>query len=170
MKCGGTDKEIKKRSLCFDLFVGSAASYAYELAPPNVAVSSSGDTMKVTTNVDPMTTEVIKPDSGLPSPQQGDIITTDKELEGEVGEANQQQNHGRLTKTVTLTNGNRGAYHDDRPGKVIVNGISKSMKVETPPGDLIVTNGDSNHSAPKKLQDKTDSTASRASRYLLISN
>lgn len=148
---------------CFDLFVGSPASYAYELAPPYGAVWISGDTMKVTTNVDPMTTEAIKPESGLPSPQQGDIITTDKELEGEVGEANQQQqNHCCLTKTVTLTNGNRGTYHDDRPGKAIVNG--------TPPGDLIVTNGDSNHSAPKKLQDKTDSTASRALRYLLILN
>ncbi|XP_023708397.1 guanine nucleotide exchange factor for Rab-3A isoform X2 [Cryptotermes secundus] len=119
--------------------------------------------MKVTTNVDPMTTEAIKPESGLPLPQQGDIITTDKEVEGEVGEANQQQqNHGRLTKTVTLTNGNKETYHGDRPGKTIFNGISKSLKVEDPHGDFIVTNGDSNHSAPKKLQDKTDSTASKA--------
>jgi hypothetical protein len=127
--------------------------------------------MKVTTNVDPMMTEAIKPDSGLPLLQQGDIITTDKELEGEVGEANQQQqNHGCLTKIVNLTNGNRGTYHDDRPGKAIVNGISKSVKVEAPPDDLIVTNGDGSHLAPKKVQDKTDSTASRAPRYLLILN
>jgi lipoprotein-anchoring transpeptidase ErfK/SrfK len=155
---------------CFDLFVGSVASNAHELAPPNVAVWSLGDTMKVTTTVDPMTTEAIKPASGLPSPQQSDITTTNKELE-EVNEANQQQqNHGCLAKTVTLPNGNRATYQDDRPGKAIVNGISKSMKVETPPGDLIVTNGDSNHSAPKKLQDKTDSTTSRAPRYLLILN
>jgi hypothetical protein len=126
--------------------------------------------MKVTTTVGPMTTEAIQPASGLPSPQ-GDIITTNKELEVEVGEANQQQrSHGHLAKIVTLTNGNRGAYHDDRPGKAIVNGISKSVKVETPLGDLRVTNGDSSHSAPKKLQDKTDATASREPRYLLILN
>jgi glycine cleavage system H lipoate-binding protein len=152
---------------CFDLFVGSVARYACELAPPNVVVWTSGDTMKVTT-VDPMTTEAIKPVSGLPLPQQGDIITTN-ELEVEVGEVNQQQqNHGHLAKIVTLTNGSGGTYHDDKPGKAIVNGISKSMKVETPPGDLIVTNGDSSHSAPKKLQDKTDSTASRAPRYFFF--
>jgi hypothetical protein len=155
---------------CFDLFVGSAASYAYELAPPNNAIWISGDTMKVT-DVDPMTTEAIKPENGLPSSQQGDIITTDEELEGEVGEANQQQQKlGCVTKTVILTNGNCGTYHDDRPAKAILNGISKSVKVETPVGDLIVTNGDSNHSVPKKLQDKTDSTASKAPRYLPISN
>jgi hypothetical protein len=153
----------------FGLFAGSVASYAYELAQPNVAICISGDTMKVTTTVGPMATEARKPASGLPSPQ--DIITTNKELEVEVAEANQQQqSHGHPAKIVTLTNGNKGAYHDDRPGKAIVNGISKSMKVETPPGDLRVTNGDINHSAPKKLQDKTDATASREPRYLLLLN
>jgi hypothetical protein len=117
--------------------------------------------MKVTTAVDPMAT-----DAGLPL-RHGDVVMTDEELEVEVGEANQQQqNPGHLAKIVTVTNGRAETYHD-RPGKAIVNGISKSSKVETLPGDLIVANGDSNHSTPKKLQDKTDSADNRSPRYLL---
>jgi hypothetical protein len=117
--------------------------------------------MKVTTAVDPMAT-----DAGLPLRQHGDVVMADEELEVEVGEANQQQqNTGYLAKIVTLINGHVETYHDDRPGKVIVNGISKPINTDTLPGDLIVANGDSNHSTPKKLQDKTDSAANRSTRY-----
>lgn len=147
------------------MFAGSVASYAQELVRPDVAVCTSGDTMKVTATVGPMTTEAVKPANGGPSPQQGSI-TTDEEVEA----TQQQRSHSHLARIVSLTNGNTGAYHDDRPGKPIVNGTSKSLKVESPPGDLRVTNGDSSHSAPKKLQHKTDSTASKEPRYLLISN
>ncbi|XP_069680501.1 guanine nucleotide exchange factor for Rab-3A-like [Periplaneta americana] len=87
--------------------------------------------MKVTTAVDSMATEVIKP-----SPQQGD---DEEEFEVEV-----QQNPGHI---VTLTN---GSYRD---GKPLVNGVAK---------DLIVTNGDSAHSTPRKLQDKTDGVVARS--------
>ena len=87
--------------------------------------------MKVTTAVDPMATEAI-------------VTTDEEELEVEVGEANQQQqqNPAHLAKIVTLTNGNSH--------KPLVNGISNKS-------DLIVTNGDSNHSTPKK----TDAPAPR---------
>lgn len=118
--------------------------------------------MKVTAAVDYMATDAIKPANGLPLPQQDDVITTDEDLEIEVGEANQQQqNPGHLAKIVTLNNGNGGIYREDTPGKGCVNGTSKCMKAEPLPGDLIVANGDSHHSTPRKLQDKTDFTANR---------
>lgn len=117
--------------------------------------------MKVTTAVDPMAT-----DAGLPLRQHGDVVMTDEELEAEVGETKQQQQTaGHLAKIVALTNGSAETYHDS-PGKATVNGISKSSKLETLPGDLVVANGDSNHSTPKKPQDKTDSAANRSPRYL----
>jgi hypothetical protein len=123
--------------------------------------------MKVTAAVDYMATDAIKPANGLPLPQQDDVITTDEDLEIEVGEANQQQqNPGHLAKIVTLNNGNGGIYREDTPGKGCVNGTSKCMKAEPLPGDLIVANGDSHHSTPRKLQDKTDFTANRVLRYI----
>ncbi|XP_021925436.1 guanine nucleotide exchange factor for Rab-3A-like [Zootermopsis nevadensis] len=110
--------------------------------------------MRVTTAVDPMAT-----DAGLPLRQHDDVVMTD---EVEDGEANrQQQNPGHL---ATLTNG-RAETYDDRLGKATVNGISKPSKAETtttPGGDLIVANGNSNHSTPKKLQAKTDSAANQS--------
>jgi len=123
--------------------------------------------MKVTPAVDYMATDSAKPANGLPLPQQADVITTDADLEIEVGEANQQQqNPGHFAKIVTLTNGNGGIYREDKSSKTIVNGTSQCMKAEPLPGDLIVANGDSHHSTPRKLQDKTDFTANRALRYL----
>jgi len=123
--------------------------------------------MKVTTAVDYMATDSVKPANGLPLPQQADVITTDEDLEIQVGEANQQQqNPGHFAKIVTLTNGNGGIYREDKPGKAIVNGTSQCMKAEPLPGDLIVANGDSHHSTPRKLQDKTDFTANQELRYL----
>ena len=145
----------------------SVSSDAYELAPPSFGVWTLGGTMKVTTAVDYMATDSVKPANGLPLPQQADVITTDEDLEIQVGEANQQQqNPGHFAKIVTLTNGNGGIYREDKPGKAIVNGTSQCMKAEPLPGDLIVANGDSHHSTPRKLQDKTDFTANQELRYL----
>jgi len=143
----------------------SFACDAYELAPRSVGTWISGEAMKVTTAVDPMATDAMKPAVGLPLPQQGDVVTSG-ELEVEVCEAKQQQqNPGHVAKIITLTNGNAETYRDDRPGKAIVNGISKPLKVEPLPGDLIVSNVD--HSTSKRLQDKTDSAANRTPRYFL---
>lgn len=140
--------------------LGIFASDVHGLAQPSVGVWTSGDTMRVTTAVDPMAT-----DAGLPLRQHDDVVMTD---EVEDGEANrQQQNPGHL---ATLTNG-RAETYDDRLGKATVNGISKPSKAETtttPGGDLIVANGNSNHSTPKKLQAKTDSAANQSPRYLPI--
>lgn len=145
----------------------SVPSDAYELAPPSFGVWIVAGTMKVTAAVDYMATDSVKPANGLPLPQQADVITTDEDLEIEVGDANQQQqNPGHFAKIVTLTNGNGGVYREDKSGKTTVNGNSKCMKAEPLPGDLIVANGDSHHSTPRKLQDKTDFTANRALRYL----
>jgi hypothetical protein len=150
----------------FYLSTGAGVSSdAHELAPPSVGVWTSGGTMKVTA-VDYMATDAIKPANGLPLPQQGDVITTDDALETEASDASQQQqNPGHLAKTVTLTNGSRGIYCEDKPGKASVNGTSKCMTTEPLPGDLIVANGDSHHSTPRKLQAKTDFIANRAIRY-----
>ena len=83
--------------------------------------------MKVTTAVDAMATEAT-------------VNTDEEEVEVEVGEANKQQQEipAHLAKIVTLTN---GSSH-----KPLVNGISNKS-------DLIVTNGDSNHSTPKKTEE-----------------
>ena len=145
----------------------SVPSDAYELAPPNFGVWTVRGTMKVIAAVDYMATDSVKPANGLPLPQQADVITTDEDPEIDIGETNQQQQiPGHLARIVTVTNGNGEIYREDKPGKTIVTGTSKCTNAEPLPGDLIVANGDSHHSTPRKLQDKTDFTANRALRYL----